>query len=295
MARKWLTTFLFSFLLISVVPVSQALAQEGGLRDEQPPIPVSEIIQKFAAKEAQFRLARANYVYRQDLKVQELDSRNRVLGEYHVISNILFESPGRRTEKIVYAPQSTLRGIQITPQDLEDIRSIQPFVLTTDDLDLYDVNYLGKEQIDEIDNYVFEVSPKVIEEGERYFEGKIWVDDIDLQIVKTFGKAVPDIIKDGQENLFPRFETYREQIDGVFWFPTYTRAVDTLNFSSGSKRIRQIIKYEDYKQFGADVELTFGDEVDKAEPEADEESESEDPNKPKGPGTKKKPKGPGPG
>ena len=240
MARKWLTTFLLSFLLISVAPVLQALAQEGGLRDEQPPIPVSEIIQKFAAKEAQFRLARANYVYRQDLKVQELDSRNRVLGEYHVISNILFESPGRRTEKIVYAPQSTLRGIQITPQDLEDIRSIQPFVLTTDDLDLYDVNYLGKEQIDEIDNYVFEVSPKVIEEGERYFEGKIWVDDIDLQIVKTFGKAVPDIIKDGQENLFPRFETYREQIDGVFWFPTYTRAVDTLNFSSGSKRIRSI-------------------------------------------------------
>ena len=295
MSRKWLTTFLFSFLLISAVPVSQALAQEGGLRDEQPPIPVSEIIQKFAAKEAQFRLARANYVYRQDVKVQELDSRNRVLGEYHVISDILFESPGRRTEKIVYAPQSTLRGIQITPQDLEDIRSIQPFVLTADDLDLYNVNYLGKEQIDEIDNYVFEVSPKVIEDGERYFEGKIWVDDIDLQIVKTFGKAVPDIIKGGQENLFPRFETYREQIDGVFWFPTYTRAVDTLNFSSGSKRIRQIIKYEDYKQFGADVQLSFGDEVAGEGPEADEESESEDPNKPKGPGAKKKPKGPGPG
>ena len=295
MSRKWLTPFLFSLLLISAVPVSQALAQEGGLRDEQPPIPVSEIIQKFAAKEAQFRLARAYYVYRQDVKVQELDSRNRVLGEYHVISDILFESPGRRTEKIVYAPQSTLQGIQITPQDLEDIRSIQPFVLTTDELELYNVNYLGKEQIDEIDNYVFEVSPKGIEEGERYFEGKIWVDDLDLQIVKTFGKAVPDIIKGGQENLFPRFETYREQIDGVFWFPTYTRAVDTLHFSSGSKRIRQIIKYENYKQFGADVQLSFGDEVEGEDPEADEESESEDPNKPKGPDSKKKPKGPGPG
>jgi hypothetical protein len=295
MSRKWLTTFLFSFLLISAVAVSEALAQEGGLRDEQPPIPVSEIIQKFAAKEAQFRLARGNYVYRQDVKVQELDSRNRVLGEYHVISDILFESPGRRTEKIVYAPQSTLRGIQITPQDLEDIRSIQPFVLTTDDLHLYNVTYLGKELIDEIDNYVFEVSPKVIEEGERYFEGKIWVDDIDLQIVKTFGKAVPDIIKDGQENLFPRFETYREQIDGVFWFPTYTRAVDTLNFSSGSKRIRQVIKYEDYKQFGADVQLTFGDEVDEEDPETDEESPSEDPNKPTEPGAAKKKKGPGTG
>ena len=296
MFLRWLTTFLFSFFLISSLLVSQALAQEGGLRDEQPPIPVSQIIQNFAAKEAQFRLARANYVYRQDLKVQELDSRNRVLGEYHVISNILFESPGRRTEKIVYAPQSTLKGIQITPQDLEDIRSIQPFVLTTDDLHLYNVKYLGKEQIDEIDNYVFEVSPRVIEEGERYFEGKIWVDDIDLQIVKTFGKAVPDIVKDGQENLFPRFETYREQIDGVFWFPTYTRAVDTLNFSTGSKRIRQVIKYEEYKQFGSDVQLTFGDEVDEEDPETDKESESEDQEKSKGPGgKKKKPKGPGSG
>ena len=94
MSRKWLTTFLFSFLLISAVAVSEALAQEGGLRDEQPPIPVSEIIQKFAAKEAQFRLARGNYVYRQDVKVQELDSRNRVLGEYHVISDILLRVAG---------------------------------------------------------------------------------------------------------------------------------------------------------------------------------------------------------
>ncbi len=103
--------------------------------------------------------------------------------------------------------------------------------------------------------------PKVIEKGQRYFQGKIWVDDVDLQIVKTYGKAVPDIKDKGQENLFPRFETYREQID-EYWFPTYTRAVDTLKFSSGSQRIRQIIKYENYRKFQTDVKLTFGDAVD---------------------------------
>lgn len=285
--QKSIATFLFSVLLVPVPSVGGAMAQEGGLRDEQPPIPVSEIIQRFAARESEFRLARNNYVYRQDVKVQELDGNDRVRGEYHMVSDIGFEPGGRRTEKVIFAPQSTLQGIQLTPQDLEDIRSIQPFVLTDEDLHLYDIKYVGKELIDEIDNYVFEVGPKKMEKGERYFEGKIWVDDQDLQIVKTYGKAVPDIIEKGQENLFPRFETYREQVDGYYWFPTYTRAVDTLNFSSGSQKIRQVIKYENYKQFGADVNLTFGDAVDGESEEEDKETEEKDdkaPKKKKGPG-----------
>ena len=261
MFSRQLTTIAFSLLLIPVLISIFAHAQDGGLREEQPPIPVEEIINQFAGMESEFRLARGNYTYRQDVTVQELNARDRVIGEYHMISDILFEPDGRsRTEKVVYAPQSTLEGIQLTPQDLDDIRDIQPFVLTTEDLNLYDVEYLGKELIDEIDTYVFQVGPKVLEEGERYFEGQIWVDDLDLQIVKTFGKAVPDITEDGQENLFPRFETYREQIDD-YWFPTYTRAVDTLNFSSGPKKIRQVIRYENYKQFASDVILTFGDEI----------------------------------
>ena len=274
MFNKWSTSFLFSLLLVSLTLPAEARRQEGGLRDEQPPVSVEEIIEKFAAKESEFRLARGNYTYRQDVKVQELNAVDRVIGEYHMISDILFEPGGRdRTEKVVYAPLNTLEGIVLTPQDLDDIRDIQPFVLTTDDLVLYDVEYLGKELIDEIDTYVFQVGPKVLEKDERYFEGQIWVDDLDLQIVKTFGKAVPDIVDGDQENLFPRFETYREQIDD-YWFPTYTRAVDTLNFSSGPKKIRQIIRYENYKRFLADVSLTFGDEV---EDEAEAESPAETP------------------
>jgi hypothetical protein len=232
------------------------------LRNEQPPIPVDQIIRRFAEKEKEFKVARANYVYRQDNRVQTLSADDRVTGEWHEVWDITFDPNGKRVERVVSAPPNTLRDISLTPEDLQDLREIQPFVLTTDDISKYNVKYLGKEKIDDIDCFVFDVAPRVLEKNQRYFQGQIWVDDKDLQIVKTYGKAVPDIKKGGGENLFPRFETYREQIDGKYWFPTYTRAVDTLQFSTGAKRIRQVVKYDNYKQFQANVRLTFGDAVD---------------------------------
>lgn len=255
-AKKFIDLVLV--LMIGSLPVFAQSAT--AVRQEQPPIPVEEIIRKFSEREREFRIARGNYTYRQDVSVQELDANDRKKGEYRLVSDITFDPTGKRTEKVVFAPANTLKGIQLTPQDLQDIREIQPFVLTSDEINKYNLKYAGKEKIDEIDCYVFEVGPKTIEKGQRYFQGQIWVDDQDLQIVKTYGKAVPDIKEKGQENLFPRFETYREQID-QYWFPTYTKAIDTLQFSSGAQRIRQVIKYENYKKFEADVKLSFGDAV----------------------------------
>jgi hypothetical protein len=226
----------------------------------EPAVPVEEIIRRFSEKEKEFKLARANYAYRQEVKVQELSSTDRVEGEYQMTTDITFDDKGKRIEKVVYAPPVTLKRLHMTDEDLQDIREIQPFVLTSDDIGKYNLKYTGKEKIDEITAYVFEVGPKKMEKGQRYFEGKIWVDDQDFQIVKTYGKPVPDIVKKNEENLFPRFETYREQIDG-YWFPTYTRAVDTLNFSSGRIRMREIIRYGNYKRFEVDVKLRFGGEA----------------------------------
>ncbi len=247
------------FTLLFVWGAAAGLAQT----PEQPPIPVEEIIRKFSEKEKLFAIARSAYTYRQDVKVQELDGSDRVTGEYNMVSDIIFDGAGKRTEKVVFAPQVTLKRIGMTAEDLQDLREIQPFVLTSDDIQKYNLKYAGKEKVDEIDCYVFDVGPRKIEKGQRYFEGKIWVDDQDLQIVKTYGKAVPDLRGGkGGENLFPKFETYREQIDGRYWFPTYTRAVDTLQFSSGPVRMREIVKYDRYKRFEADVKLSFGDVVD---------------------------------
>jgi len=252
---------LWSSLFVLMIALGVFAQGSASIRQEQPPLPVEEIIKRFSEKEREFRIARGNYTYRQEVQVQELNASDRVTGEYRVTSDIIFDPTGKRTEKIIYAPANTLRNISLSAEDLQDIREIQPFVLTADDIRKYNLKYAGKEKIDEIDCYVFDVAPKTIEKGQRYFQGQIWVDDQDYQIVKTYGKAVPDIIEKGRENIFPRFETYREQIDN-YWFPTYTKALDTLKFSTGAQRIRQVIKYTNYKKFEADVKLTFGDSVD---------------------------------
>jgi len=218
-----------------------------------------EVIQKFAAREAEFRKARESYTYRQSVKMEELDGSGNVQGKWEEVDDIIFGPNKQREEKVVYAPMNTLHLI-ITPQDLQDLRNVQPFVLTTDDIGKYDIHYVGKQKVDEINCYQFSVKPVKMLKGERYFQGDIWVDDQDLQIVKTFGKGV-GLLKRGEDNQFPAFETYREQIDGKYWFPTYTRANDTLHFKDSSQRIRMVVKYENYKRFGSETNITFGDEV----------------------------------
>jgi hypothetical protein len=138
---------------------------------------------------------------------------------------------------------------------------VQPFVLTTPEIPAYDIQYLGKEKVDEIGCYTFSVKPKKMLTGKRYFEGEIWVDDQDLQIVKTYGKGV-GLLKRGSDQAFPKFETYREQVDKKYWFPTYTRANDTLRFKSGENvPIRMTVKYQDYKKYEGRSSIKYGDEV----------------------------------
>ena len=218
-----------------------------------------EIIQKFAAKQLEFQQARNNYTYRQTVKMEELDpGGNPSGGKWELIEDIIFTPDGKRIPKVVWAPVVSLRNITLTPEDEKDLRDVQPFVLTTPDIPDYDIAYLGKEKVDEIGTYAFCVKPKKLVKGKRYFEGQIWVDDRDLQIVKTYGKGVGIVSKNNQ---FPRFETYREQIDGKYWFPTYTRADDTLHFENSNQRIRMVVKYQDYKKYEGRSTIKFGDVV----------------------------------
>lgn len=258
----------FAVMLVALVALPgllsrTAFADEGTL-DPAPPkgITTEEIIRRFAAKETEFQQARDQYTYRQDVTVKTPEDD----GEYHEIFDVLFNDQGKRLENVVFAPQSSLSRIQMSPEDLDDIRHRLPFVLTAQELPEYQILYVGQQQEDELHCYVFDIAPKEIVGKKRYFQGRIWVDDRDFQIVKTFGKTVPDIRKKrGQENLFPKFTTWREQIDGKYWFPTYTKADDTLHFSNGDVQIREIVKYSDYKRFGSNVKITYeGQEVQKA-------------------------------
>ncbi len=223
---------------------------------------VSQIIDKFAAKESAFAKAREMYTYKQTARIQTLDAGGASTGKWETVSDIVFNSDGERTERVTYAPVSTLTEVILTPEDMEDLRNTQPFVLTTEDLPKYYVRYLGRQAVDEITTYVFAVKPRKPEPGKRYFSGEVWVDDHDLQIVKSYGRGVGANRKKGSED-YPKFETYREQIDGKYWFPTYTTANSTLHFKDYDVRLRETVRYEDYKQFKAQSTITFGSEDDK--------------------------------
>jgi hypothetical protein len=233
---------------------------------EPPSVPVDQIIQHFAEREAEFKRERDNYTYTQTFVVQTIDAGGQPDGEYRMTSDIVFSTTGKRYDKVTYAPPSTLQRVSLSEQDFADLQNVQPFVLTTNELPKYDITYVGRQRVDELSTYVFEVKPKKIEKNQRYFQGRIWVDDKDLEIVKTYGKAVPDILKRNEENFFPRFETYRENIEGHYWFPTYTHADDVLHFSTGDIRIRMTVRYKDYRRFRVTSRILLPGEAEEVKP-----------------------------
>jgi len=251
------------FFLLALAPLAFADDQGEGPLVKDPPqgITPEEIIQRFAAKEKQFKEAREQYTWRQDVTVETLDGDTSD-GQYRMVTDILFDDRGHRVEQVVFAPQSSLQRVTLTREDLDDIEKRLPFVLTSDEIGDYDILYVGQQQEDELHTYVFDIAPKHIDKGRRYFQGRIWVDDHDFQIVKTHGKNVPDIVSRGGENLFPAFTTWRQQVDGKYWFPTYTLTNDYLHFKMGDVHIKQVVKYTNYKRFGSSIKITYdGQEV----------------------------------
>jgi hypothetical protein len=274
---KLLGRFLFCLTLLACgLAARPAIAQEGALVSDPPKDTTPDaIIKRFAEKETEFSKARDQYTYRQDVTVETLDG-DTVDGQYHEVFDVIFDDKGHRIENVVFAPQSNLTKIYMSQEDMQDIRHRLPFVLTTEDLPEYNILYVGQQQEDELHCYVFDIAPKKIEGKKRYFQGRVWVDDHDFQIVKTYGKTVPDLCngkpcneskrRGDQENLFPKFTTWRQQIDGQYWFPVYTKADDELHFKLEDVHIKEIVKYEDYKRFGSNVKILYqGKEIPKDE------------------------------
>jgi hypothetical protein len=274
-------------LTLAAMPLT---AQEGPLENTPPKDTTpEEIIKRFAAKESEFAKAREQYTYRQDVKVQNVDGET-VKGEYHEVFDVIFDDKGKRTENVVFAPQSSLdaSGLSMDQGDFEDIRHRLPFVLSSADVGDYNILYVGQQQEDELHCYVFDIAPKQIVGKKRYFQGRLWVDDHDFQIVKTYGKTVPDITgakkRGSDEHLYPKFTTWRQQIDGLYWFPVYTKADDELHFKIGDIHIKEIVKYEDYKRFGTNVKVLYeGKELpkDQQKPPDQKKPDEKDPNPPK--------------
>ncbi len=271
-----LNTTLAAAILLFVLPPAfgqsnsdtSSIAGFGPLDPGQPTgITPAQIIEKFGIREAEFAQARDAYTFRQTVKVDTIsEDTGQPDGEYQQVTDITFDRTGKRDEHVVFAPQNTLERVSMSPADFQDIERRLPFILTTSDLPQYDVTYQGKQKVDDLDTYVFEARPKVLEKNKRYFQGKVWVDQQDLQIVLVNGKSVPDNKKKGQEDLSPPYTTYYEQVDGKYWFPTYTRAEGDLHFAaqngalSQNVHIKTIVRYTDYKRFRATSRIIYNGE-----------------------------------
>ncbi len=278
MRKIFLAIVMSAGLLASLWPAAakDAQGQQKSARQLSP----EEIIKQFTTKESELREVWKEYSYQQESKIQVLGPANTISGEFYQVSDFVFNDAGKRIQRIIKAPPSVLEqsGI-LTQEDKNALTNLQPFALTAEDLPNYMLSYVGKEKVDELNCHVFEVIPRVMsnqrelrrmkdqkQEG-KFFQGRIYVDDEDLQIVKTFGKVVPEF-----KQRFPRFETYRENIDGRYWFPTYTFGDDKLEFpDGGTLHVRMVIKYKNYRQFQSDVKITGVEEV---EPEAKPEEKA---------------------
>lgn len=236
----------------------------GPLDKGTPSLPPDQIIQKFADKESEFRQAMDQYTYTRSVKVETIGDDGQPDGAYQQVTDISYDSKGAKLEHVNFAPANSLERIVMSPADMSDIEHRLPFVLTTQDLPEYNLSYVGRQKVDDVDTYVFDVAPKTIEKNHRYLQGRIWVDQRDLQIVVVSAKNVPDDLRPGHEDLSLPFTTYREQVDGRYWFPVYSKSDGVLHFSAGKGHmaedvhVRSIVRYSNYKRFGSSIKITFG-------------------------------------
>jgi hypothetical protein len=225
----------------------------GAIAQEPPP----GLARRIARQESATQAARDEYTYRQAVVFAELDERGAETGQYREVRDVIFSPQHERTEEMVGKPLMDLHHLIMTPEDFHDIRDIQPFVMTEDQLWNYQTKFRGDETIDGVDCWVLQVEPRQILEGQRLFNGLLWAAKKDCSIVRLEGQAVPQIRSMKSENLFPRFTTIRRLIDGVHWFPVFTYADDILPFRTGAQRVRLTIRYSNYKRFGAESVIKF--------------------------------------
>ncbi len=216
-------------------------------------------MRKIAEAETRDAVARQNYTYRQSVTVQEFDSKGVVSGEYREVRDVTFSPKQIRYEQMVGQPHDTMKRLRLTEEDFADLRNVQPFLLTTDSVGLYEGKYKGEDTMDGEPCFVEFVQPRQILSGQRFFEGTLWVRKSDLAVIRSEGQAVPQIETLSKQNLFPHFTTIRKTVDGQWTFPVETYADDILFFRERQQRIRIVIRYMNYKKFGAESNVTFGD------------------------------------
>jgi hypothetical protein len=221
---------------------------------EPPSLPPEEIIKKFAAKEDEFVAVRPTYGARKTIRIDEFDRTGKLSGQFLMVTEVIRTPDGRIVNKVIEHPQSTLHVFALESEDVKELERIPQFPLNSAQLTKYDLKYIGQETIDEIDTYIFKVTPRALDRAHAYLDGLVWVDTKYLEVVKTYGRWVNELGDVKFATLpFTTFETYRENVDGKYWFPNYERADETLHLKDGEFPVRLVIKWSDFKPLPAAV------------------------------------------
>lgn len=219
--------------------------------------PPRDLAKRIAERETQSEAVRAQYLYKQTLLIEEFDKRNTISGNYAEQREVIFLPSGERSERVTKPAVDHLVRLKLTPEDFRDIREIQPLLLTKDRLWLYQTQPRGEEIIDGIPCWVLEVKPRQLLDGQRLFEGLLWATQTDFSVIRSQGRAVPQLLSKKEENLFPLFTTIRHLVEGGYWFPHVTLADDVLPFRSGPLRLRMKVDFSAYQRFGAESFVQF--------------------------------------
>jgi hypothetical protein len=210
-----------------------------------PPLPVEQIVQKFAANEDVMKKAFDGYDFTQTIRVEELGDPG---GRFTVGGEMYMKPGGGRFWRITSPPVSNMKVMHVSLEDVRAIVAFPEFALTTEEVGAYNFLYAGQDKLDELNTYVFQVKPKQLSRSRRLFEGAIWVDDHDFAIVKTYGKFVGELSGSGERLPFTMFETYRENFQGKYWLPTYTNADDYVDGPEDTQlHVRLVIHSTDFK------------------------------------------------
>ena len=210
-----------------------------------PPVPEQVIIERFTANEEVMKKVYETYNFTQSIRMDELTDPG---GKFSVTGEVYTRPDGQRYLRVTKQPESTLKLMHFSLEDVRVIASMPEFPLTPDKVANYDFKYAGQEKLDQLNTYIFQVKPKLLSRKERYFQGVVWIDDQDFAIVKSYGKFVSEIEGNGTALPFTMFETYRENFQGKYWLPTYTRSDDYFkNDQNDELPLRLVIHSTDFK------------------------------------------------
>jgi hypothetical protein len=220
---------------------------------EAPPsLPPEQIIERFAKKEELYQGTRPTFGYTKTIRIQEYGPDGHPTGEFLATYDGVRSPDGKLYERAHAAPESTLQYLQFEPEDAQKLTRLPHYAVTTSQLSKYNLKYLNTEKVDEVDCYIFQVSPKQLDRQYALFDGVIWVDQKYLEVVKTYGQWITDLGALHPPSLpFEMFETYRENVEGKYWFPDYSRSDGVYKLKDRDVPIRVTIKWSNYKALPA--------------------------------------------